>query len=172
MNDLDSINLGLLLLRVGAGITMFLHGYFHFFAGGRIAGTGRWFDSIGMKPGRMHALLASTTELVVGAMLAFGFLTTFAAAGYVGLLFVAAWTVHRYNGYRSVKDGWEYVSVLALLAVGVAVIGPGEWSIDDALGIAEDLNGLVGLIISVGGGLAAAIGLLAVYYRPPARTES
>jgi putative oxidoreductase len=49
--------------------------------------------------------------------------------------------------------------------VAVAVIGPGEYSLDDALGI--DLNGGVGLAISLLGGLAAATLLLASCYRPP-----
>jgi putative oxidoreductase len=172
MTDANAVNLALLLLRVGAGVTLAIHGYFHFFKGGRIAGTGRWFESIGMKPGKAHAILASATELVAGLGLALGLLTTLDAAGFVGLMFVAAWTVHRFNGYRSAKDGWEYVSILGLLAVGVAILGPGEWSLDDKLGIADKLDGYVGLAISAGGGLAAAIALLLVFYRPPAKTES
>ncbi len=170
MSDANAANLALLLLRVGAGVTLALHGYRHFFTGGRIAGTGRWFESIGMKPGRAHAVLASGTELVAGLGFAFGLLTTFDAAGCVGLMFVAAWTVHRFNGYPSAKDGWEYVSVLALLYVGVAMLGPGEWSLDDKLGIADKLDGYVGLAIGAGVGLLSAILLLAVFYRPPAKT--
>jgi putative oxidoreductase len=49
------------------------------------------------------------------------------------------------------------------------MIGPGQWSLDDKLGIADDLDGWTGLLISAGGGLLAAIGLLAVFYRPPAK---
>jgi len=35
--------------------TLYEVGYNHFFRGGRIAGTGRWFDSLGMKPGFLIA---------------------------------------------------------------------------------------------------------------------
>lgn len=169
MNDLDALNLGLLLLRVVTGLTLAAHGYNKFFGGGRIPGTARWFESIGMKPGRMQALMAASTEMGSGVLLALGLLTPFAGAAFVGLMFVAYWTVHRPNGFFIVKEGYEYNLVLALIGVTVATIGPGEWSVDDVLGIALDLNGLPGLAISFGGGLAAAVGLLAVYYRPPAR---
>ena len=66
-DDADQINLGLLILRVAVGATMIAHGYNHICRGGKIPGTGRWFESLGMKPGVLHAWLASITELVAGA---------------------------------------------------------------------------------------------------------
>jgi putative oxidoreductase len=168
-----SVNLGLLMLRVGAGLTLAAHGFNKFFGGGRIPGTARWFESIGMRPGKVHALLAATTEVGAGLAFAAGLLTPFAAAGFVGLMSVAAWTVHRPHGFFIVKEGWEYVWILALVAVTVATIGPGEWSLDHALGIADDLDGGVGLAVSAGLGLGAASALLALAYRPePARKAS
>lgn len=165
---MDEYNTALLILRFALGFTMAAHGYGKFFTGGRIEGTAGWFDSMGMKPGKMHALLAASTEVGAGLMLAFGLLTPFAAAAFVGLMFVAAYTVHRPNGFFIVKDGWEYNFILATAAVVVAMLGPGEWSLDDAMGIATDLDGWTGLLISLVGGLAGGIGLLAVFYRPPA----
>ena len=44
-------NLVLLILRVVIGITIGAHGWNKFFGGGRIPGTGRWFESIGVKKG-------------------------------------------------------------------------------------------------------------------------
>ena len=60
----DQVNLGLLILRVAVGATMIAHGFNHIYRGGKITGTGRWFESLGMKPGILHAWLASVTELV------------------------------------------------------------------------------------------------------------
>ena len=37
---------------------MVAHGYNHVWLGGKIAGTGRWFESLGIKPGLLHAWLA------------------------------------------------------------------------------------------------------------------
>jgi putative oxidoreductase len=167
MTDLTALNLGLFILRVVAGLTLAAHGYNKFFGGGRIPGTARWFDSMGMRPGKVHAVLAASMEMTSGVLLAAGLLTPFAAAGFVGLMFVAAWTVHRPNGFFIVKEGYEYTLMLATIAVAVAIIGPWQWSLDSAFGIDLDLNGLVGLLISVVGGLGGAITLLATSWRPP-----
>src|SRR3954466_4988762 len=97
----------LLILRVCLGLTVAAHGYNKFFGGGRIPGTARWFDSMGMRPGKVHALLAASTEMGSGILLTLGFLTPFAAAGIVALMLVAAWTVHKENGFFIVKSGYE-----------------------------------------------------------------
>lgn len=170
MSELDAYNLGSLILRVGVGLTLASHGYNKFFGGGRIPGTARWFDSMGMRPGKLHATLAASTECAAGVGLALGLLTPLCGAAFVGLMFVAFWTVHRPNGFFIVKSGWEYNFILALVGVAVATVGPGEWSLDDKLGIGG--NGLVGLVVSAGGGLAAGAAQLAAFYRPPATTES
>ena len=165
MDDADILHLVLLAVRVTAGVTLALHGYQKFFLGGRIAGTARWFESLGMKPGRFHALTAAGTEISCGLGFAVGLLTPLTAAGFVGLMFVAAWT-HKGN-FFVFKDGWEYNLVLAVLAVLVAVTGPGRWSLDHALDIADDLSGGTGLLVSLAG-LVAAIALLAFFWKPPA----
>ena len=61
----NGIYISLLLLRVVIGVTMLAHGYNHIWGGGKIEGTARWFESLGMKPGIVHAWLASLTELGV-----------------------------------------------------------------------------------------------------------
>ena len=81
--------LGLLLLRLAVGFVFLAHGYNHIFGGGKIAGTGRWFDSLGMRPGILHAWIASLTELGAGALLMLGLLTPLAGAGVVGMMLVA-----------------------------------------------------------------------------------
>ena len=156
----------LLSLRVVVGVTLAAHGYNKFFGGGRIEGTARWFDSIGMRPGRLHAALAAGSEVAAGLALAAGFLTAPAAAGLVGLMAVAFWVAHRGKGFFVMNDGWEYTAVLATVAVVIAMLGPGDLSLDAAAGIAEVMDGWVGLAVSLGGGLVAAALLLAVFYRP------
>ena len=163
--NVDSVNLGTLVLRVAIGLTFAAHGYAKFFSGGKIAGTGGWFDSIGMRPGKMHALTAASTEIVAGVMLAAGLLTPFAAMAMVATMVVAGWTVHRDKGFFIVGEGWEYTFVLAVIAVGVATIGPGEFSLDSAIGL-DGLHGVAGLVISAVGGVAAGSAHLAVFFRP------
>jgi putative oxidoreductase len=166
MTFTTEIDLVLLLVRLTVGIGLAAHGYAKFFSGGKIAGTARWFDSIGMRPGKVHALIAASSEIIVGLLIAAGLLTSFAAMGYVALMAVAHWTVHRANGFFIIKEGWEYVFVLAMVAVTIATIGPGEWSLDNAIGIDDDLDGWTGLVLSAAGLAVAALFLL-TFFRPP-----
>jgi putative oxidoreductase len=160
-------DVGLLILRLVLGLTLAAHGLNKFFGGGRIPGTARWFESIGMKPGKFHATVAATTETAAGLGLAAGLLTPIPAAGFVSLMIVAAWTVHRSNGFFIVKEGWEYNLVLATSAVVVATVGAGKLSLDGVIFPDNKwLHGWPGLAISLGLGLAGAIGQLLIFYRP------
>jgi len=165
MGEFDA---AMLLLRVAFGLTMAAHGYAKVFKGGKLTGTAGWFDSIGMKPGALHARLAAGTEILAGLGLALGLLTTFSAMGFVGLMLVAGWVVHRSNGFFIVSEGWEYTFILAVAAVGIAMLGPGSVSFDNALGIDDTFDGWLGLALAGGGGMAAGLAQLAVFYRPPA----
>ena len=55
MEPTTATDLALLILRCVIGLTMAAHGWNKFTGGGKIPGTGRWFDSIGMRPGRLNA---------------------------------------------------------------------------------------------------------------------
>ena len=166
--SINAYNSALLILRVMLGLTIAAHGYGKFFTGGRIPGTAGWFDSMGMKPGKVHALMAASTEVGAGLLLAAGLFTSLAAGAIVGLMVVAGYTVHRNNGFFIVKSGWEYNFVLAVVAASIAIAGPGQWSLDDKLDLATKLDGLVGFLLSAVLGVVAGVGLLAAFYRPPA----
>jgi len=163
---------GLLLVRLAVGLTMAAHGYAKIFRGGRLAGTARWFESIGMRPGRLHAPLAALTEIGGGVLLACGLLTPLAAAAIVALMLVAAWTVHRENGFFIVGNGWEYNFILAIVAVGVAVTGAGTFSLDDAIGLHTLGSGWPGLLIALGAGLGGGIGQVAMFFHPQAQAQA
>jgi putative oxidoreductase len=165
--DSTGLNIGLLIIRVVVGITIAAHGYNHIFRGGKIAGTGRWFESLGMRPGVMHAWFASITELAAGVSLVFGFLTPLGAAGVAGTMAVAFITNHRKNGFFIFRpgEGWEYVNVLMCTGVALGATGPGEWSLDNALSLSW-VSGITGLAVSAGAGLGGALLLLAAAWRP------
>ncbi len=169
----NEFNLIMIVFRVLFGLTFFTHGYAKQFQGGKIAGTAAWFDGMGMKPGKVHAQLASLTEMGAGLALAVGFMTPIASAAVIGVMVVAGYTVHR-GAFAVVKNGWEYNFVIGLAAAAIAGLGPGEWSIDHALGLTDELSaftGLTGLGIALGVGLVAGVGQIAVFYRPPPSTS-
>jgi putative oxidoreductase len=166
----DAYDVGLLILRLVLGLTLAAHGWNKFFGGGRIPGTARWFESIGMKFGTLQAVVAASTEISAGLGLAAGLLTPIPAAGFVALMLVAAWTVHRHNGFFIVKEGWEYNLILATTAVAIATIGPGKYSLDyQIFGPQLFHPGWHGLLGSLLLGLGGALGQLVLFYRPPVK---
>jgi putative oxidoreductase len=166
---LDQVNLGLLVLRVALGATMIAHGYNHIYRGGKIKGTAGWFGSLGMNPGIFHAWLASITELAAGAALVLGLLTPLAAGALMGTLLVAFVTNHRKAGFfvfRRPTEGWEYLMNLLAACIAIGCVGPGKWSLDNAVGFHP--GGWWGLGITLVIGVGGTVGLLAVFWRPPA----
>ena len=165
--DVDGLTLGLVILRVAVGIIMLAHGINHIFRGGKIAGTAGWFSSLGMKPGILHAWLASLTEVGAGAMLVLGLLSPLAAAGVVGTMTVALVTNHRKNGFFIFRpgEGWEYVGSLICSGLALGAMGPGKASLDNAFGF-EWVSGLGAFAITAVVGLGGDDLLLLVFWRP------
>src|SRR5947209_12269197 len=151
MSDVDAVNLGLLVFRIVVAIVFLAHGIRHIFGGGKIAGTGRWFASLGMRPGVLHAWVASLTEVGAGAMLVLGLLTPVAAAGLTGTMLVAWITNHLKNGFwvfHRPDEGYEYVMTLTFAGLLLATVGAGEWSLDDKVFSSfVDIAGVTGLLI-------------------------
>jgi putative oxidoreductase len=166
--ETDAINLALLGLRLMLGAVMLAHGINHIIGGGKIAGTARWFASLGMKPGILHAWLASLTEVGAGTMLVLGLLTPLACAGVIGVMLVALITNHWKNGFFIFRpgEGYEYVLTLTVVALCLSMLGSGEWSLDNPLGTV-DLAGWSGLAVAAIAGGGGTFLLLAGFWRPP-----
>ena len=167
-----TIDVVLLLLHLYLGCMIFTHGFRKVFRGGKLAGTARWFDSIGMKPGVVNAYAAALTEMGAGVLLVVGFLTPFACAALMALMLVAIVSVHRKNGFMITNPGGgiEYCLTIVITALTLGTLGAGKVSLDHAWGIligwTLTTNFLVTLIVGVGG---AAL-QLAVAYRPKSGT--
>jgi len=167
MSDADAIDLALAVLRIALGAVMLAHGVNHIVGGGKISGTAGWFDSLGMRPGWLHAWTASITEVVAGVLLIVGLATSLAAGGALGVMVVAWVTNHRGNGFFIFRpgEGWEYVMVLAALSLSLGALGAGEWSLDAALDL-DVFVGASGLALAAVPGIGGAVALLAVFWRP------
>ncbi len=125
--------LGLLIIRLVIGLSFAAHGsqkVFGWFGGYGPKGTGGFFESIGIKPGVLMAVLAGLAEIAGGLLFAAGLWTPLGAALIVLTMLIAIIKVHAKNGYWVTSNGFEYNLTLIAIAVGVALIGAGEYSLD------------------------------------------
>jgi putative oxidoreductase len=125
------------LARVTVGLLFVGHGtqkLFGWFGGGGPEGTGAFFEQVGLRPGKQHALSAGAAEAGGGLLFALGAATPLAAAAISGSMITAIKTVHWEKGIWTSAGGYEYNLVLLATVFGLTENGPGDWSVDAALG--------------------------------------
>jgi putative oxidoreductase len=131
------MKLGRLILRLIVGGYFFGHGtqkLFGWFGGYGPEGTGQFFESIGLRPGKLHARAAGAAEAGGGALLLTGAATPVAASVLTATMLTAINRVHLKNGPWVSDQGYEYNLVLIAVALALTETGPGSPSIDDAIG--------------------------------------
>jgi putative oxidoreductase len=159
----------LLLARVWVGGVMFAHGWRHLKSVRSGPGMANWFESLGLKPGKLHAWNVTLTELAVGPALVLGLLTPAAYGGVAAIVLVALVTNHRGNGFWSNNpgEGWEYTGTLAALSLALGILGPGTWSLDDAFELVFPFDAEQAAIAAVLIGIVGTIAFLLAFWRPP-----
>lgn len=163
------MKIGRLILRFVVGGYFFGHGtqkLFGWFGGYGPDGTGQFFESLGLRPGKRHAIAAGAAEAGGGALLVLGAATPFASAALIATMLTAIHRVHLKNGPWVTNQGYEYNLVLIAAAASLAETGPGSPSVDDALG--NELNGPKWAALSLVLGALGAIGAKAVADSAPA----
>lgn len=153
------MKLGRLLLRVTVGGLFVGHGtqkLFGWFGGHGLDATANMFDSIGMRPGNRNAIAAGVAEAGGGAALAAGFATPLAAATLTSVMLTAINRVHLKNGPWITNGGYEYNAVLIAAVLALAEVGPGELSLDHALG--QERTGPGWAVLALALGVAGAVG--------------
>jgi putative oxidoreductase len=146
-----------LILRTLMGVLFMGHGLQKlrgWFGGYGIEGTGQFFESIGLKPGKKHATAAGAAETAGGALLTLGLLTPVSAAALIGVMATAVKTVHMEKGPWVSDGGWEYNAVIIAALVALTETGPGGLSLDRKLGI--ELSGPFWAFAALGAGLGGA----------------
>jgi putative oxidoreductase len=159
MNTLDT---GLLLLRLVVGTTLGLHGtqkLFGWFSGPGLANIRHGFAQQGYKPVEFWVGLVILGEVGGALSLVFGLLTPLGAAGVLGAMFMAMFKHHWKNGFFASKGGYEYTLVLLVVSLALGIMGPGRYSLDSLIGLAPHPAPLFGALALV----AVAIDLVGIY---------
>jgi putative oxidoreductase len=143
------------LLRVLIGGLFVGHGtqkLFGWFGGFGPEGTGQFFDSIGLRPGRRNAMVAGASEAGGGALLAAGLLTPVAGTLLTAVMAQAIRSLKMDKGPFASDGGWELEALFAGAALTFVEIGPGPVSLDHALGI--ERSGTVWALLALAAGVA------------------
>jgi putative oxidoreductase len=132
------VSVGLLILRIIAGLTIVAHGsqkLFGWFGGNGFAGTVAMQQKMGLKPAWLWAAFVILGEFFGGLSVAPGFLTPLGAAGIFGAMFMAIFKSHWKNGFFNSKRGLEFPLQLLTIATVIGLVGPGAFSLDTLFGI-------------------------------------
>ncbi len=116
-------NIGLLLLRLGVGVTFLVHGIGKL---NNISGTTMFFESIGLNG--FMAWFIALVETIGGAMLILGVWTLVPALLFVVIMLVAIFKV-KWGGSFTGQGGYELDFVLLLSSLAIASLGSGKYSL-------------------------------------------
>jgi putative oxidoreductase len=136
--DPTAVSAGLLVGRLVLGLAMAAHGsqkLFGWFGGPGLTTTGGHFEQLGFQPGRAYAAAAAGTEIVSGLLVALGLFGPVGPALMLSVMVVAAVAVHWKGGFFAQSNGIELPFLYAAGAVGLALAGPGWYSLDAVLGL-------------------------------------
>jgi putative oxidoreductase len=151
------MGLGTLAVRGTLGPLFVGHGtqkLFGWFDGHGLDATAGGFESMGLRPGKRHAIAGGAAEALGGALLTLGAFTPLAASLITGAMTTAIRKVHAPNGPWVTKGGWEYNAVIIAAMAAVADHGPGPLSVDSKL--MPRLKGRAIAALAIGAGVAGS----------------
>ena len=131
---------GRLVARAVIGGLFIGHGtqkLFGWFDGPGPEASAGMMEDLGIEPARPNAQAAALSETVGGALLIAGAATPLAAASLIGTMISAIRLVHAPKGLWATNGGYEFNLVLIVALMAIVDSGPGEPSVDNALGIRD-----------------------------------
>ncbi|ATG56063.1 hypothetical protein CFK41_15700 [Brachybacterium ginsengisoli] len=125
-------DIGLLIARVVLGAIFLAHGYQKVVQFG-LPGVTESFRGMGVPAAEIAGPIVAYAELVGGALLVLGALTTIVGLVLAIDMAVAAVLVHLPAGIFIDNGGWELVGALGAGALALAAMGAGRYSVDRLL---------------------------------------
>ncbi len=129
-------DLGLLLIRLMVGVVGFFHGsqkLFSLFGGKGMKDFIDFLTSLKVPMPTVSAYAAASAEFFGGILIALGIFPRLAALPFAFAMLVAVTQVHS-KQFDATRQGMEYPLTLAIVLIGLALIGPGRFTLMGALG--------------------------------------
>lgn len=126
-----STSIGLTVLRIVLGVVFIAHGAQKFAQG--IPNVAEGFSGMGVPLAEVAAPLVAGLELVGGVLLVLGVATRVVGVLLAADMVVAGLLAHGSAGFFAQDGGFEYVLVLAVASLAVALTGAGRFSVDAAV---------------------------------------
>lgn len=126
-----SIDRGLLLLRIAAGVVFVMHGWQKLAVYG-IAGVATGFGQLGFPMPTANAVLITVVELGGGLLLLAGAGTRIVASLLAFSMLVATLAVHAQAGFF-LPNGYEFSLTMMLISLALTQTGAGRFSVDARL---------------------------------------
>lgn len=123
------LDAGLLLLRLVLGVIFIAHGLQKILVDS-IPGVAAGFGGMGIPAPEVAAVVVAGVEVVGGALLIVGLGTRVFAVLLTVSMAVALVLVHLAAGFFAADGGYEYVLLLAVASLALALTGPGRIAID------------------------------------------
>jgi putative oxidoreductase len=121
------------LLRVVVGGILFMHGWTKV-TGAGVAGVSGYMAKQGLEPGAVFAVIAMFLETIGAICIVIGLFTRFFAAAFAIELGIAFLVVHLKAGFSASAGGFEYVLLLGVVMLAIAIRGGGPYSVDHMIG--------------------------------------
>lgn len=134
-------------------------------------GTSAWLASVGYRDPEVSWAAMTASESAAALSLLLGAGTSLGASAVNGAMTSAVMTVHRQNGWPEESGGVEWPVTLMAVSTALAVLGPGRWSVDHALGLDQRTDGGSGLALALMG-IAAGLGQVATMWKAPVAQTS
>lgn len=129
MNKPEVRDAALLLLRIVVGLIFIAHGWGKAMMTG-LSATGGQFDQLGIPQPELIAALVSFVEMIGGAMIFVGILAPAASVVLIMDMVGALWFVHLHRGFFVAHGGVEFVALLVVTLIVIAIFGAGRASLD------------------------------------------
>ena len=121
-------------MRIVIGYNLLMHGWGKVSSQAGAAGVAGYMAKQGLEPGLAFAYAAMFLETVGAVCLIVGLFTRFFAAALAIEIAIAFLAVHLAKGFAVGQGGYEYVLLIGIVLLVVAIRGGGPYSVDRVIG--------------------------------------